>query len=372
MAFGKLGARGGFGSLGGLGGAPQTVFNMPVWTAAKARVAAGTGNAKLLFMGTSTTVGAFSQPATTFANCRVLSYPMQLIPSLANTWDQSWAGTCGIYPTDTFPSYDPRFVANNWTLLSGSTTMGGRLWANQTTTDPIAFTPPLAFDTIEIWSPQAAGLGTFTVNVDGGATLATIVQAGSSLYKKNTISCALGTHTLNLTRSSGNVYIAAINCFDSTQKKIHVFNAGWSGSKATDWNDSTFVYSSPLPALTAHAADLTVCVIGENDWGKAPITTLANFAPAIQAIITAVKAGGGDMILGSGIPSDASVATVAAQQDYINIMASAARSNGINFINFTQLWGSYVQANANGWMANTIHPNGAGYSHMATSVLARL
>lgn len=344
---------------------------LPIWSAAKTAVASGSRNAKLMFIGDSMTMGAFGNgPANTFLGCRPFSYPMQLIPSVANTLDQSWGGSCSV-TTNTYQQYDSRITSStNWSNIGGSPTLGAHLYNNTTTADPLIFSPPIAFDTIDVWTPQLAGIGTLLVNVDGGATLATIVEAGSNLYKKTTISCPLGIHTLQFVRSSGNCYISAFSCYNSTQKVINVFNSGWSGSKVSDWIDSTLVYS-PLNALIAHAADCYIYADGANEWANAINTT--TFQTNLQTLITTITSTvGADMILMSDPPSDISIASVAVQKQYRDIMQALALSNNIPYIDYTAIFGSYATGNANGYYANTVHLNGTGYGIMKNAPLALL
>lgn len=91
----------------------------------------------------------------------------------------------------------------------------------------------------------------------------------------------------------------------------------------------------------------------------------------MQSIITAAKASG-DVILVTDAPAAASEAPLAQQQEYVNALSSLAQSNNVNLVNLYQLWGSYTQANANGWMANTVHPNATGYAQIAADVLPYL
>lgn len=343
---------------------------LPQWNATKTAVANGTRNGKLMFIGDSMTMGAFGNgPANTFLGCRPFSYPMQLIPSVANTLDQSWGGSCSV-TTNTYQQYDSRITSStNWSNIGGSPALGAHLYNNTTTSDPLIFSPPIAFDTIDVWTPQVAGIGTLLVNVDGGATLATIVEAGSNLYKKTTISCPLGIHTLQFVRSSGSCYISAFSCYNSTQKVINVFNSGWSGSKISDWVDSTLVYS-PLNAMISHAADLVIYADGANEWANSVSTT--SFQNNLQILITAIKSVGSDLILVSDAPSDVSIASVAVQQTYRVIMQQLAAANRLKYVDLTTIFGSYTTGNANGYYANTVHLNGAGYGVMAAAILPLL
>lgn len=347
-------------------------FSMPAWTAGKAAVAAGSANTTLIFGGTSMTMGAFSQPATTFTNCRVNSYPMQLLPFLADTLDQGWSGTNQTYTTETITGYDPRFTsATAWGGLSGSNTLGGHLISNTTTADKLIFAGAAnQIDTIEAWGPLLTGLGVIGVDI-GGATLSPTINEGASSTGiwNQTWNVALGTYNINWSRVSGSCYLAGFVAYNSAVKRILAFNCGMSGSRASDWADSSLGYS-PINMLKARAPSMFVWEIGANDWANA--TNLTTFSNAVQTVDDAVRSYGGDMIIMSSPPSDVSVASLAAQQSYIDILASKARVNRRNFINNTTVFGSYVQGNANGYYANTVHLNGTGYSIMKNAPLELL
>jgi hypothetical protein len=156
--------------------------------------------------------------------------------------------------------------------------------------------------------------------------------------------------------------------YNSSSKQITTSICGWSGGNAADLSEATNPWDS-LNALQAIAPDLTVIQLSTND--VLASTSIATFTSEVQNIIAAAKVSG-DVILMTDPPADASVAPLAQQQEYVNALSSLAQSNDINFINLYQLWGSYIQANANGWMANTVHPNAAGHAEIAQELLPYL
>ncbi len=355
----------------------MTFYDLPKWDAAKTTVSGGTGNAKLVFYGESTTAGAYaSGPSTIWNNALALSYPADLQASLPNSAFPGFTGTNGVTDSGTAQSvYDPRFTATTgWSYLSSGITLGESFLNNDANTNPLSWEPSTAFDTIDLYYSQQSGLGTFTVDVDGGSPIATInCDNATQAYAHTTLSVPLGTHTIDIVRTSNGtsgfgVFIDSISVSNSATKQISTYVAGWSGGTAANLSDTSNAYSS-LNALKTLAPDLTVIMIGNNDWDAS--TSISTFSTNLQSIITAAKQSG-DVVLVSDAPSAASAAPIAQQQEYINTMSTLAASNNINFVNLTQLWGSYTQANSNGWMANTVHPNGAGYAQIAAAVLPYL
>lgn len=346
---------------------------MPMWAAAKAAVIAGTRNAKIVFMGDSTTAGFGGQPAG-YPGAQPFSYPMQMAPLLANSGVQTFTGTNNVStgggPTQ--DGYDSRFSVYSANWGPASTTLAGEFLSNLADTTALSFTPTLAFDTLDVYSAAQAGLGTFTTDVDGGAVLATVVQdnGGAAAYVKTTVSCALGTHTINFKRVSGTVYIGAFVAYKSSVKQVTFHIAGWAGGKAADLSDHAFsnAYTS-IGALKGIAPDLTVLCCTINDWQAN--SALAQYKSDIQNIITAAKLSG-DVLMMSGFPTAAVITSVAQQQTFIDAYAALAASNGANLINLTKLFGSWEAANTASEAYDNSHPNSTGYAVIAAKVSAYL
>jgi lysophospholipase L1-like esterase len=156
--------------------------------------------------------------------------------------------------------------------------------------------------------------------------------------------------------------VIGIEAFHSTTRRVRFANVGISGSATSAWADNT----TSLTAIKAWAPDLTVIMLGINDaqQGIAPATYQAN----IQALISAAKASG-DVVIMSMVPSDPTLAsTVTNEKLYAATLPALASSNGAPFLDMYNRFGAF----ASPLMANTLHPNAAGYADMARFVYTYL
>lgn len=343
-----------------------TQNNLPNWKVAKAAVAGGTRNAILVPYGDSTTAG-FGSVAGGQTNFVSQSYPTKLAALLASASASSFSGNHAA-STDN----DARVSVGSWGVDTNAT-LGGFAFSTSGTTT-FSFAPSNPIDTIDGFTFKNTGFGSFTVHVDGGASLATVnlSNATAGILSISPISVPLGVHTIQLVPVSGAVYIHTIRAYNSASKEISIMNAGASGFNSTQLSDSS-IWLSALIVLQAFAPDLTIIEGGIiNDWcqGIAVATSQTN----LQAMITAAKrSGAGDVFLLSPVPSnpaqiDAAPA-YAVQQTYVDMMKALAISNGIGMVDVWRLFGGTFQSSL---MFNDVHPNGAGYQVIATNVNAAL
>lgn len=346
-----------------------TAYGLSKWRKALAKVRSGGGRAKLALIGDSTTMGAGSTGAST-NNAIVKSYPTQLA-ALLNSYHVG-ALASSSWGIALLPATDPRVVyGTGWVQATAVASLGGPMAScPNTATTALAFTPADQWDTCDIYYAKNSGLGTFTVNVDGGATLATVNANATSGFAKETISTTLGSHTVNIARNGtgGTIYIAGIHCYNSAENVVDVFNLGWYGSKVSQWHVTTNGWSTgnALPIL---APDLSVICLTINDWNAA--TDTSAYTASMQALIDVAKTTG-DVILMTGVPSSTSSASVEQQATYNAICASLAASNDIQIIDLTERWGSYVESNALGYYADGLHPLAIGYADIAAVVSAKI
>jgi lysophospholipase L1-like esterase len=150
--------------------------------------------------------------------------------------------------------------------------------------------------------------------------------------------------------------------YDSSHPEITVLNAGWSGAKATDVAANTSKPWGTINAIGTYDPDLVVIDLGINDWVQG--TSEADYKNAMQAIITAAKNAGSDVLLVVPVPSDG-YPSQASFQTYIHDLAI---TNDVPVIDFIGLWGSWSAANTNGWMSDALHPNATGYEQKAQDI----
>ena len=350
-------------------------YPLPHWRAAKALVAAGSRNAKLLILSDSTGAGQGSTNAGQGANCVSQAWPTQLAALLQTatglkcSW-QSRMSTGGF--GNNFIACDSRCAATGTMVYTGVgiNAVGGPLIKGAGTAT-FSFTPTTSVDTFVIRYPVNAGLGTMQANIDGGANTP-IMQAGSASMGSTALTAgSAGTHTLNLSLVN-NCYIDSIVAYTAAQKEISILNAGWCGSTAANWNDATAVWS-PINDIPNLAPDLSIICLTINDWNAG--TSLAAYIASIQTVISACLKTG-DVLLCTGIASNpaAGDAPGAVQQQYAAAVSYLARANGLRLpINFANvLGGSWAVANAAGKMYDDKHGLAAGYDRMAQALVQPL
>lgn len=353
---------------------------LPKFRLALARVRSGLGpRAKIAFIGTSNTQGARSDTNNGNTGRLARSWPQRTMDLLNAA---GWAschndGTFGSANIDNsagaFVAYDGRNVLNTWNYnVASAFSLGGPAIFNGVTPDTTtrSFTPTGAFDTIDLYFIKNTGAGTFTVNVDGGSTLATIDTSGTAALGKQTISVTKGTHTINIQRNGtgGTVWIIAIDCYDSTTPKVAFANMGWSGATSDNLSRNVNPWEN-ISAYKSYAPDLAFVEIWTNDMGNgvAPATTVTN----AQAIIDAVKVSG-DVVL-VGPPRYRVQNASQAVQDAMNAtIKQLAVANNCPMFNLTEFWPEYNSAVAMGLMFDGLHPTNFGYLDWAGQAAAFL
>src|SRR6266702_7636152 len=346
--------------------------------AAVARVLAGTGICKVACIGDSIALGAFAN-GVVYAGNKPLGYPAQLAKILTArglpATNDSWFGSGNVAPATaagytaynaavTFPvaGFAPGAIAGLGAFAMASTTNGATL----------AFTPTIAFDTIDIYYLGGTG-GAFNVNVDGGATLQTITPSGTHLPFVATITgVALATHTINIvTNSATGVFIAGMAVRASATPRVEVYNCGWSAALVSTYaqpTNSTFQYNY-FVALPAMAPDLTVINLTVNDIDQQPTTVVA-YQTALQSMIAQALVSG-DCALMVGNPGNKASWTtnpgVAAA--YQAAGANPAAAAGIPLIDITQRWPSYAVTNPvmpyGDPGVTALHPGQSGHADIA-------
>lgn len=350
--------------------ARRSTFNFrPVsfrkWMAALGAVRNGDADAKIYCLGDSITRGSFS--AATSAQA-LNGWPVQLAKllsarNLVPAVSENIFGAGGA--SLTLSSFDSRITLGTGWAPTTVNSLGGRT-LNGTGTGTLSFTPVSNCNTFDIYSIRNVA-GGFTVNLDGGSTLATVNTSGAKAVIKTTVTGTLAAHTLNIVQTSGNIFIIGIDCYDSTGKKVRVLNGGWSSATSTSHTSSQSNAYDPLPALSAIAPNLSIICLSPNDWNNA--TDLAAFSAAMQTIITTCLTYG-DVLLMSPPPSNIALTALATQQAYVDAMQALAVSNGIPFLDLFGRWGSYEIMNPLSFYGDSVHPAGRAYADIA-SLIAR-
>lgn len=331
---------------------------------------AGAGNCIINLIGDSTTLGLSANGVASGSDgCRVLSYPYRLtdlfnVSPLNASCESIW-GTQALVAAS-FPLYDTRVVYGAGWVNGSATLAGGAFRSPAGVTTAFQFTPTKPFNTIRAVFGKYSTGGSFTVNVDGGATLLTQSTAGAQGTYAVTTTCTLGTHTINLAASTEDFNLMGIETWDSTKGNILVRNMGVSGWKSTDWSSTTNA-TSPRNSLAVVPADLTVIDLGINDWKSADDISL--FTAAMQALITTSKAGG-DVLLVGPIPSQISGSnpniTQARMDAYIAAVKQLAVSNNCGVLSHYDRLKSYSDSSY--YYTDSLHLNAGGYAVKAQAV----
>jgi hypothetical protein len=259
-----------------------------------------------------------------------------------------------------YANYDSRVsLGSGWATTSAGP--GGGYYDNSTTLNALAFTPTQSFDTIVFWYGQASGYATFTVDVDGGAALATVNAANATgAMIKQTVSCTLGTHTINFKRTGTGTFarIMGVTVYNSASKVLDIWNLGIAGATVATLNQTANPWS-PRNAYVAMAASTYLLDIGMNDWIGG--TSLTQFAADYEALVVALLTQS-DVIIVNPSPRAVAGTPLATQLLYASIIDGIAQKYDLPFIDLRAYFETQETANALGEYYDITHPNSIGYA----------
>lgn len=345
---------------------------LPKWRAAVAATRLGSREAVINCIGDSRTAGSNGNN-NSYTGARPFAWPVQLpallaakgLPAHADNFygDQNTPSAGVAYPTyDTRVSEGSGWGKNGsfWAIGPGST-----ITNTTNTTGVLAFTPANSFDTIDVYYVTGGGFGSFTTNVDGGASLGTTATAGTSGVGKATFSVTAGTHTINIQNATvGNgVFIYGIETRLSTARKVSVRCLGAGGASSVWWNANTNPWQGVQPIATL-GGDLTIIDIAVND--SILGTSLPTFQTNMTAILNAVKAVTDVIVVGGVAGSTASnpLNGDPSLASYQAILFSLAQSMGLPYVDWKARWRDFTTSNALGFFGTTsdpLHPGPTGY-----------
>jgi lysophospholipase L1-like esterase len=354
--------------------------SLPKWRAAVARVRAGTGRGRLLMIGDSTTAGVGAGTGTGGQQNLIGAYAKTstralsaLLAGYMPVSDKSFCGdqiVQGVAPVN-YVQYDTRVTAGAGWFSSGSVAVIGGSAIRYLTgsASTLSFTPVGPVDHVKIWFIAQGGRGSFTTNIDGGASLGTTSTNNATVAMLSaTFTFARGQHTINFVALNDfPMYFAAIEAWDSTTPAVDIFQAGYSGSVILGWVQGA-AYNPPA-FLPLFAPDLTIINLTINDSNGG--TSLSSYTTNMQALITACQTTG-DVVLMAGAPSNTTQATDGTLDGFIGVLQSLAISNGCALISLKKRWTSWAAANALMPYFDNYHPTAVGYQDAGASIVAAI
>ncbi len=350
-----------------LGGAVSSkILNR--WSEDYAFVKAGTGNARLLFVGDSTMHGSTATGTNQRPN-ESKNLANLFVANGIKASDDANFGTSDF--TTAKRLYKDLRYSGTFTMYSAST-LGGFMAQGTAVGQTLTYTPETICDTFRVFF-WGTGSSQATVQATGGAastaaSMSTIgqqfgttalryidVQAGS-LSAGNSVTVTMASGTL--------VAVAAIECWDSTASQVICVNAGHHGSSTPNWIVTGASNRSPLDIFNGMPDGYYSAVIikpGINDAGNSnDIETV--YKPNLRTIINAI-------LPRSDVIIEASNPILSGANDAYNVAnAEIAAEFNIPYVNnrldpdFT----TYAVANAAGKMADALHPNSTGLLIPAT------
>lgn len=344
-----------------------TGSNLVNWQRASAAQQRGEANAIIGCLGDSTVVGQGAASNELASNAKSMSWPTQLARLIPNgSWSSVWGDNNVSAAAGDVHAFDTRLQRAGWAI--GNTRTSGTLCGGFFHGLPSAlsqsFTPTNPIDTIEVWYARSPESGRFTIDVDGGAPLATVDCTGADAFMKATATCTPGHHTVNLrkpTADSNDVYLTGLRCVNSAIKEVSVYNLGGCRWGSADFVVDTYPWNT-LPAVAALAPNLVIFQAGIiNDWDdRIPLSRVTS---NMTSVINALKSVNCDVILMSGAPSEAGVfASYPTQAAYVANMKALAYAANVPFIDIWGLFGGIWNSTA---MNDPLHPNQTGYALIA-------
>jgi len=342
------------------------------WTAAAAAVKGGSADARILCVGDSTTIGINATGNINWP-CEY-DYVAANLDAKVNSHKDAFFGFSTA--SGNRVTKDTRIVATG-AAIGSIAGLGGFSCQFATAGNNIVFTPAETVDTFRVFWFYNGSVGV-SIQATGGTAFAQTLTSGSGtqfgtsgLRYVDVTAAALipgNAVTISKTGGAGTFHLVGIEARNSTVKQCFVINAGHWGSKTSDWA-ATNASRLPLDVINLSPSgyfSLVNIKAGINDANSA--VAIATYKANLQAIITAAKGRGADVVLETGNPLGNGTDIT----PYITALQELAVTNNLFLANsFANPFVSYTNANANGWMADTLHPNTSGYSQQAT-VLSNL
>lgn len=354
--------------------------NMSRWIAARETAMNG-GNSTISLFGDSTFVGAGAGTGGTTAliGAKARNVESKLAQALKKLGIPARGGHfCGnnnvtsaasiTYDSTAGTSYSTQ-LAYTGTAVWSQQTLGGLMLRLNASGEKASWTPTHTFNKIVITYVRNAGLASASVDVDGGASLGTIVGAGATSMLTATFDCAEGTHTVNITTTTGGqFYIRSIKCYSTTRGCVDIMTPAYWGGLVNDFNGTTSAWS-PGNVIGIDGQALTIVKLMTNDANGS--TTLATYQANMETLIGRIKAAGSDVILCSGDPFAGANYTSGKAATFVTCLRDTlAKSFDCPFVDLDGYFGPQTEQRV-GYYSDSLHPTEALYAEEA-DLLARV
>jgi len=326
------------------------VAGLPLWSAAVRASQSGSGGARVLCIGDSTTSGFGSAPMA-------LAWPRVLGDLLGGREMSSLANH------NLADAHDPRMVRGAGWAANSSKTLGGYLIANSTMANAMVFTPQGAFDTVDLF---LYGSSSVAVTI-GSGTAVTVTGVGGSAISRVSVGVAQaglgrGQHAVSVVRN-GSATLCGLVCRDAAGG-LEILNAGAAGWKAADFVGTAYSAAETIGVVDP---DLVIVNIGINDYNQATPTVMAAWKASVQTVIDRARTAGADVLL--VVPNETGGAYAGNRAGFAVAIGELAAANGLRTpVDLGEALGGYAAANAGGLMYDVLHPSPTGHGLIAERI----
>lgn len=354
---------------------PENSAKFKKWRSSIALCRNGVRNARLLLLGDSTFAGSGASGVSGYpagSGSRALGPVYQMASLLSSAGYNVHTDSCvGGQNAQGYYAWDTRFVAGaGWATGSTSTatlaTTFTRPHYNNTTTNPLVFTPAKNIDTFIVHYVIRTSAGSFNWSLDGGTATNVSVQGAENAIGSFTVNAGSpASHALSISRVTGSIYILAIEAYDSTKKGIDIIHMGGSGTNMSNIQALTNPWDA-LPFIKHLQPDLVVINLVINNWILA--VNINTYRTQIQAAIDYFKANGIEVLFVTGLPTEVTwvgpnsvTIPLSNQLSYVDNLIDVCRDNGIVCLDSFRRFGTQEQAFIDGFYTDYTHPNSSGY-----------
>jgi lysophospholipase L1-like esterase len=339
----------------------NTALLLPHWRKALANVRDGVSNARVLYVGDSTSSGIGSSLASSFPYLGSTSHRMA---QLLNSSITPAVDGLGVPPSVLSGNPDNRWnPGTGWTQALSFGAGNGAAYEASSTAGNLVYTPSVNCDGFYLYYLQGGGLGTLKATATGGSQATINTNGASSTLRSALISAgsASSSNTLTITNITANSYVVGVEPVLSSASQVLVGNAGVGSSTTTGWTLSPSSFGG-IPLIKAVSPDLTIISLGINDAGAS--TSASTVQTNLQALITAGQVSG-DVIIETWPPSSGSPYTTY-EPLYLPVISSLAATNNIPVMD---IYGRLGQTYNASFMHDNLHPNDEGYWDWAQGTL---